>query len=225
MVQSSFARLLTLVVALFGASVVADYSMKTNRMSRRLSLVDERHGKVVPEKNYSPVYTQSQVSYLMVSDCRPSMDGYFGGTYGRPVVIEYGFEMESEPTADLDHVIDVVHEHVMDSVLSTTFPNVCGFQRRLQKISEKRGDDLRPKVTGFHFDRDEYDFTRKLKTEWELCDRSRGSLFSQEPVLRSSMRQTVVMWSKPRWPSSGTIFTLASRNTCSVPHEQLLKTV
>jgi hypothetical protein len=68
---------------------------------------------------------------LMESDCRPETDGFFGATYGEPVKITYGFELEAQPLSSIVELLDIIEDKVVDGILSNSFPQMCGFGRRL----------------------------------------------------------------------------------------------
>lgn len=67
---------------------------------------------------------------LMESSCRPESDGYFGATYGEPVIITYGFQLEAQPLSPIMDLLDIVEDKFMDDVLSEMYPELCGFRRR-----------------------------------------------------------------------------------------------
>ena len=67
---------------------------------------------------------------LMKSPCRPELDGYFGSTYGTPVEIQYGFKMETQPLAPISAILSAIDDNVVDNILMTTFPTMCGYSRR-----------------------------------------------------------------------------------------------
>jgi len=85
----------------------------------------------------------SSASRFMHSPCRPEKDGFFGSTSGTPTQVEFGFLMEAKPLADIDGLMDVVHEYLMDEVLIHVFPSVCGFS--------KRRNERRLSISGFWF--------------------------------------------------------------------------
>ena len=68
---------------------------------------------------------------LIESVCRPEPDGYFGATFGEPMMIHYGFKLETEPLANVMGLLDIVEDKIVDIILQNAFPQVCGFRRRL----------------------------------------------------------------------------------------------
>jgi hypothetical protein len=73
---------------------------------------------------------------LMNSPCRPERDGYFGATSGYPTEIQFGFQMETLPLASITKMLDLIEDRVVDGVISTSFPTLCGFRRR--ELGEER---------------------------------------------------------------------------------------
>jgi hypothetical protein len=71
-----------------------------------------------------------KIMALMESPCRPESDGFFGATAGVPIVLTYGFRLETEPLASVVKILDIVEEKVVDSILSNAFPQMCGFRVR-----------------------------------------------------------------------------------------------
>lgn len=111
------------------------------------SLADTRHYVPPPVKHVAiqfPVYKSSE---LMVSPCRPEIDGYFGGTSGQPIILEYAFSMDSYENANIDDALEQVREYVMDLVVGAVFPKTC--KTRDLQVRELQ---LVGKVTGFRFD-------------------------------------------------------------------------
>lgn len=111
------------------------------------NLADTRHYVPPPVKQVAiqfPVYKNTE---LMVSPCRPEIDGYFGATAGEPVILEYAFSMDSYENANIDDALEHVREYVMDLIAGAVFPKTCK-SRDLQV----REVQLVGKVTGFRFD-------------------------------------------------------------------------
>lgn len=77
----------------------------------------------------------------MYSSCRPEKDGYFGSTYGEPVRLTYGFRLETKPLSSIVDMIDLVEDRIVDSILSKSFPNLCGFAGR--RLTEGRASGFR----------------------------------------------------------------------------------
>jgi hypothetical protein len=67
---------------------------------------------------------------LMQSPCRPEYDGYFGATYGVPVELQYGFRLETMPLSSIMDVLDVIEDKLVDDILGSSFPQICGYRRR-----------------------------------------------------------------------------------------------
>jgi hypothetical protein len=84
----------------------------------------------------------------MKSPCRPEYDGYFGATYGNPIKIQYGFKLETLPLSSIMDLLDVIEDKTVDSVLSNTFPQMCGFRRR--QLGRQLGRQLNH-ASGFRF--------------------------------------------------------------------------
>lgn len=77
----------------------------------------------------------------MRSSCRPENDGYFGSTYDEPVRLTYGFRIETKPLSSIVDMIDLVEDKIVDSILSQSFPNLCGFSGR--RLSQSRASGFR----------------------------------------------------------------------------------
>ena len=69
----------------------------------------------------------SLIMPLMKTPCRPEYNGYFGGTGGTPVELQYGFYVEATPLGQIQNIIDSVKERIMDEILSRSYPSVCGY--------------------------------------------------------------------------------------------------
>jgi hypothetical protein len=96
-------------------------------------------------------------TFRMSTPCHPEADGYFGGTSGQPVILKYGFLMETAIHGDIHTALQVIDEFVMDSILSNTFPEVCGDKRRLSETNESG------RATGFKFESEAIDMERKFR--------------------------------------------------------------
>jgi hypothetical protein len=121
MVGSSFRRGLSLFVF---AAIFVPATAET----RELRHEDNQSPK---EKNVdsAEMYDTNLMS-LMQSPCRPERDGFFGSTSGEPIELEYGFKLEMMPLAPFRNIMEAVTETLVDEVLATSFPQVCGFRRR-----------------------------------------------------------------------------------------------
>jgi hypothetical protein len=132
---------------------------------RRLGL--ESHWSGPDERNIQPMFDTSTMQ-LMSSPCRPETDGYFGSTSGTPLEIQFGFELETEDDDNIDFLLDEIQEQIVDMVLSSSFPNLCGYRRRQERERHlgMRGLSLhesklkaKPRTTGFRFDMDIHERT------------------------------------------------------------------
>ena len=119
------------------------------------------HMSEMLERNVAPpsTFDTSETQY-MSSPCRPEYDGYFGSTSGTPFEIQYGFEMETEDEQNVDFLLEEIHEQIIDNVLSSSFPNLCGFRRReyrerhlsVRGLSTRESQlKAKPRTTGFKF--------------------------------------------------------------------------
>lgn len=89
---------------------------------------------------------------LMKSPCRPEYDGFFGATYGDPISIRYGFRIETLPLSNIMDMLDVIEDKVVDSILSSTFPQMCGVHRRqLEQQPERKLGRQLSHASGFRF--------------------------------------------------------------------------
>ena len=85
---------------------------------------------------------------LMNSPCRPEYDGFFGATSGDPIRIQYGFQVEVEPLSAIMDILDTIEDKIVDSILQSSFPEMCGL-RRTRKTQEsfrtilERSEDIR----------------------------------------------------------------------------------
>jgi len=66
---------------------------------------------------------------LMSSPCRPEYDGFFGATSGDPIRIQYGFKVEVEPLSAIMDILDTIEDKIVDSILQSSFPEMCGLHR------------------------------------------------------------------------------------------------
>ncbi|CAB9517226.1 expressed unknown protein [Seminavis robusta] len=127
------------------------------------------HMSAIGERNVKPMYDMTQLQY-MSSPCRPETDGYFGSTSGTPLEIQFGFELETEDEDPVEFLLEEIQEQVVDVVLSTTFPNLCGFRRRererhlsMRGLSSQESQlKAKPRTTGFKFHMD-------LDNRSEIC--------------------------------------------------------
>mmetsp|Transcript_19462 Transcript_19462/g.40954 ORF Transcript_19462/g.40954 Transcript_19462/m.40954 type:complete len:350 (-) Transcript_19462:126-1175(-) len=93
---------------------------------------------------------------LMNSPCRPEYDGFFGATSGESVRIQYGFQLEIQPLSSIMEIINIVEDKIVDSVLQSSFPEICGLHRT-RKIESSENDPERSLVhvdehpSGFRF--------------------------------------------------------------------------
>ena len=112
-------------------------------------MASQRHNVPPPNKSAEMEYPAGTESALMLSPCRPETDGYFGSTYGDPVILQYAFEMESSINADISEALDTVREQVMDVTVASTFPAVCSYR----ELSVTVPNDFKG-VTGYKFGQD-----------------------------------------------------------------------
>jgi hypothetical protein len=113
-------------------------------------LAEIRHSIPPTNKHAEMEYPFTQDSALMLSPCKPDKNGYFGGTYGLPFIIQYGFEIESIMNGNIPDALDTIREHVMDTIVSYTFPSICNFR----DISSTKHNNAVHGVTGFNFGQD-----------------------------------------------------------------------
>lgn len=75
---------------------------------------------------------------LMNSPCRPEYDGFFGATSGDSIRIQYGFQVEVQPLSAIMDILDTIEDKIVDSVLQSSFPEMCGLHRarKTQESSE-----------------------------------------------------------------------------------------
>lgn len=118
-----------------------------DEINRLLREEDERHPDTVLENDYptipnhpNPVTLRN--SYFLTKYCAPDVNGYYGSTAGTPLEINFAFEAETAPGADVDRVVEAIHESVETALLTTFFPTMC----------HKGAVPYDSHVTGFHFD-------------------------------------------------------------------------
>jgi hypothetical protein len=130
-----------------------------HEVSRRMLDIELalRHADPPPEHEADFAFPQTEKTLLMSTPCHPEIDGYFGGTSGQPLTLQYGFLMETAIHGDIHTALEAIDEFVMDSILSNIFPEVCGDQRRLQNVYEKG------RATGFKFNSETIDMDRKFR--------------------------------------------------------------
>ena len=109
-----------------------------------------RHPRGKPERSAADHGGRydSHIMPLMKSPCRPEFDGYFGGTSGQPVELQYGFQVEGNPSAEVESIVEAVKERLMDEILSLSFPTICGYSD--YSMSGGDGKDITP-ANGFKF--------------------------------------------------------------------------
>lgn len=124
-----------------------------------------RHNKPPHSKPVEHSYPRTKFTHLMASDCRPTQNGFFGSTAGAPAIIEYGFSLETTVFADVGRILDIIDEHVMDEVLSTTYPNLCATAGQRRKLSLTSGAQYPGRVTGFKFEEESIEEAGKWMVE------------------------------------------------------------
>jgi len=104
------------------------------RLLRSIALVEteekEFHIRNTPKEiNVDPRSTYDEkFMALMSSPCRPEYDGFFGATSGDPIRIQYGFQLEVQPLSAIMDILDSIEDKIVDSVLQSSFPEMCGLQ-------------------------------------------------------------------------------------------------
>lgn len=123
------------------------------------AMLEARHGSSAfgMDTKAKMYYPSTEFSALMQSPCRPEEDGYFGATSGAPSKITYEFEIEARRGADLEQAATIIQEHLMDVVLSGTFPTICSYEG--EGTQAKRSENA--VITGFRFGIEEIDTSRK----------------------------------------------------------------
>jgi hypothetical protein len=107
------------------------------RVSNRRGIM-EKESKIRHDTLSSPIElnVDAKATYndkfmaLMQSPCRPEFDGYFGATSGVPVELQYGFRLETMPLSSIMDVLDVIEDKLVDDILGSSFPQICGYRRR-----------------------------------------------------------------------------------------------
>jgi hypothetical protein len=113
-------------------------------------------------RDVKPMFDTTHFQF-MASPCRPETDGYFGSTSGTPLEIQFGFELETEDEDNVEFLLEEVEQQIIDVVLSTAFPNLCGYRRRQERArhlsmrglsSQESALAAQPRTTGFKFGSD-----------------------------------------------------------------------
>jgi hypothetical protein len=151
------ARYTSRTLLMLALSVGAQATM--HEASRRMLDYDilERHSIPPPDQVADKKFPRTENSLLMSTPCHPEADGYFGGTSGEPVSLQYGFLMETAIHGNIHTALQAIDEFVMDSILSNIFPEICGDKRRLAEINESG------RATGFKFNSESIDMERKFQ--------------------------------------------------------------
>lgn len=159
-------ELIHLLVVLVATSLVAPVEPQATELGhRRLEYNPENRHNQPPRSRHADLsYPVSRFTHLMASDCRPTQNGFFGSTAGAPAVIEYGFSLETTVFADIDRILDIIDEHVMDEVLSTTFSNLCSTPGRKLSLNSVRSAQHPGRVTGFKFEEESIEESGKWLT-------------------------------------------------------------
>ena len=118
-----------------------------------MSLLDKRHSPPSLDREAGSIYGEFSESALLSTPCNPEEDGYFGGTFGDPVEFQFGFEMETSVDAETPKALDIIRNHVVDMVVTDTFPQLCGSESRQLRGRSSTKPKQQSKVTGFHFDK------------------------------------------------------------------------
>ena len=87
---------------------------------------------------------------LMSSPCRPEYDGFFGATSGDPIRIQYGFQLEVQPLSAIMDILDIIEDKIVDSILQSSFPEMCGLRRtrKTEELSRKLFRRLKDSQSG-----------------------------------------------------------------------------
>ena len=110
---------------------------------------DVAEGDKPSEKNVSPKLTyDEEYMKLMKSPCRPEIDGYFGSIFGGDIdsstslALQFGISIETLPSsADINAIKDAIEDYIVDLILSTTFPYMCGFDSSSSSSSNGNNDN------------------------------------------------------------------------------------
>lgn len=103
-------------------------------------------------------YPKTEISLLMQSPCRPEENGYFGATYGIPSKVFYEFDFEARKSVDVNQALMILQEHIVDVVLSVTFPTICSYEGDGRPPAKKTQE---VEVRGFKFELNELEIKRK----------------------------------------------------------------
>lgn len=89
------------------------------------------HSLITPQEiNVDPLSTYNEkFMTLMNSPCRPELDGFFGATSGDAIRVEYQFRVEVQPLSAIMDILDAIEDRVVDSILQSSFPEMCGLGR------------------------------------------------------------------------------------------------
>ena len=89
------------------------------------------HSLITPQEiNVDPLSTYNEkFMTLMNSPCRPELDGFFGATSGDAIRVEYQFRVEVPPLSAIMDILDAIEDNVVDSILQSSFPEMCGLGR------------------------------------------------------------------------------------------------
>jgi hypothetical protein len=142
------ATTMIVAVTMIGGNVQGLTQQSSDRRRQLQKKVLENHEQMMAvqsmpdEIDVDPRFTYNEkFMALMDSPCRPEQDGFFGATSGDPVRVQFGFQLEIEPLADIMEILDVIEDKVVDSILMNTFPNMCGLQRRRELSTGNKNED------------------------------------------------------------------------------------
>lgn len=153
---------LSLIVSQLVLTAHAQFAeLDHRRLDYAGSGVDNRHNAPPPLKHPSVDLPMTKDNHLMSSKCRIGKDGFFGSTGGTPVLVEYGFELETMVNANVDRILDVIDERVMDDTLAFNFPDLCGVPSR-RFLAPAATSEPVGRVTGFQFGVQTVENTSKL---------------------------------------------------------------
>lgn len=136
------------------------------------SVGKEVHSSITPKEiNVDPLSTYNDnFMTLMKSPCRPELDGFFGATSGEAIRVDYQFRAEVQPLSAIMDILDAIEDRIVDSILQSSFPEMCGLGRIENSTRSSLHSDGHP--SGFRFFKFEeagkLPYNRLFLIRWEV---------------------------------------------------------
>jgi hypothetical protein len=117
--------------------------------------IASRHFVAPEDKKANPSYTtRTHSAELQSNPCHPERDGYFGSAAGKPIGLQYGYQMEITESGNSEKALNIIEDLVLHDLLTQVFPTVCAseqhrrrVQQQSQQLNETRSQTIDENVT------------------------------------------------------------------------------